>query len=234
MVRWAFRRSAIARLVRASYLTKHLRGGMKSRTNSMARTRARSIQQGGRQAFSNARAGLFALCVFCLVVARPLRAQLPSPSATPEEIKPPFGLQWGESSDRLDKLLKGAKAQIVEKHTVEGREAWTVEGLLQTGLKRTLFYFRDGQLVEVELQYQSPDWDTAKYDDFMAQVRRRIEQRFGAGQLIARSKAPEGDVTQTIVGYKWNLNNTAIQLFYYAAETAKDSYRTVSVHYKVL
>ena len=68
----------------------------------------------------------------------------------------------------------------------------------------------------------------------MSQVRRRIEQKFGTGQLIARSKAPEGEIMQTIVGYKWNLNNTAIQLFYYSAESASDAYRTVSVHYKTL
>lgn len=151
-----------------------------------------------------------------------------------EEIKPPFGLAWGESAERLEKLLKGAKATVVEKREIEGRQAWTVEGLIQAGLKRTVFYFRGGQLVEVELQYQDTSWDTSKYDDFMSQVRRRIEQRFGTGQLIARSKAPEGDIMQTIVGYKWNLNNTAIQLFYYAAETSSQAYRTVSVHYKTL
>ncbi|SRR5581483_1363743 len=153
---------------------------------------------------------------------------------TGEEIKPPFGLSWGESAERLEKLLKGAKATVVDRHDVDGRQAWTVEGLIQQGLKRTVFYFKNGMLVEVELQYQSSDWDTAKYNDFMAQVRRRIEQKFGTGQLIARSKAPEGDVMQTVVGYKWNQNNTAIQLFYYAAETATDAFRTVSVHYKTL
>ncbi len=149
-----------------------------------------------------------------------------------EEIKPPFGLQWGESSERLEKLLKGAKAQIVDRHNVESREAWTVEGLIQSGLRRTVFYFRSGQLVEVELQYQSPDWDTFKYDDFMSQVRRRIEQKYGVGQLIARTKQPEGSVTQTIVGYKWNQNNTSIKLIYYSAENATEVYRTVSVHYQ--
>src|SRR5215210_6644514 len=180
-------------------------------------------------------------------------------------IKPPFGLQWSESSERLDKLLRGAKAQIVNKQQVEGREAWTVEGLIQAGLKRTVFYFHQGALVEVELQYQNADWDTAKYDDFMAQVRRRIEQRFGTGQLVARetktirvpdessAQSPmtasrsDGGVTvqtdgaaktteimQTVVGYKWNQNNTAIQLFYYSAEKAPEVYRTVSVHYKTL
>ena len=149
-----------------------------------------------------------------------------------DEIPPPFGLQWGQSDERIGKLLQGAKATVVEKRMVAEREAWTVEGLLQAGLKRTIFYFKTGSLVEVELQYQSPDWDIAKYDDFMNAVRRRIEQKYGAGQLIAKSRAPEGDVVQTIIGYKWSQDDTAIELFYYSAENGTQSYRTVSVHYK--
>lgn len=152
--------------------------------------------------------------------------------ARADEIPPPFGLQWGESDERLSKLLDGAKARVVDKHMVADREAWTVEGLLQTGLKRTVFYFKNHALVEVELQYQGPDWDTTKYDDFMTAVRRRIEQKYGAGQLIAREKTPQGDITQTVIGYKWNQNNTAIELIYYCAENGSNTWRTVSVHYK--
>jgi|ERR1700677_538635 len=166
---------------------------------------------------------IFHLLALAVLFPRPVSA---------DEIPPPFGLQWGESDERLGKLLAGAKAQVVDKHMVADREAWTVEGLLQQGLKRTVFYFKNGSLVEVELQYQSPDWDILKYDDFMSAVRKRIEQKYGAGQLIAKTRAPEGDVMQTIVGYKWNQNNTAIELIYYSAENASQSYRTVSVHYK--
>jgi hypothetical protein len=153
-------------------------------------------------------------------------------SARADEIPPPFGLQWGTTDDRLGKLLVGAKAKVTDKHTVDGREAWTVEGLVQPGLKRTVFYFKSGALVEVELQYENPAWDAAKYDEFMAQVRRRIEQKYGLGQLIARTKSPQGDVMQTVIGYKWNQNNTALELIYFCAEKAAQSYRTVSVHYK--
>jgi len=152
--------------------------------------------------------------------------------AMADEIPPPFGLQWGQSDERIAKLLTGAKANVVDKHMVADREAWTVEGLLQAGLKRTVFYFKAGSLVEVELQYQSADWDIAKYDDFMTAVRRRIEQKYGTGQLIAKTRGPEGDVVQTIIGYKWTQTDTAIELFYYAAENSSQSYRTVSVHYK--
>ncbi|MGC3989904.1 MAG: hypothetical protein QM796_09550 [Chthoniobacteraceae bacterium] len=211
--------------------------------------------------------------------------------AAPPEISPPFGLQWGENDVHIDELLKGAKATITDKHEVEGREAWTVEGLLQVGLKRAIFYFQQNQLVEVELQYQNDAWDVAKYDEFMRQVRSKVEERYGPGQLIARSKGPadtikdtdkkapdktadpdadqsadkagdqdadsgskkakaspspsaspsatpattpdETGVTQTVVGYKWEENNTAIELFYFSAEKGDESFRTVSVHYRM-
>jgi hypothetical protein len=149
-----------------------------------------------------------------------------------EEIKPPFNLRWGESTDRMERLLKGAKATIVTRRNIQGREAWEVEGLLQAGLKRTVFYFIGGELVEVELQYQKEDWDEAKYDGFMGDVRRKLEERYGQAQLIARKKDPEGDVMQTLVGWKWSQVNTAIELIYFSAQSPSQVYRTLSVHYK--
>lgn len=149
-----------------------------------------------------------------------------------EEIKPPFNLRWGETAERMERLLKGAKATIISRRNVDGREAWDVEGLVQVGLKRTVFYFVSGELVEVELQYQKDEWDETKYDGFMGDVRRRLEQRYGQGQLIARKKEPAGEVMQTLVGWKWNQNNTAIELVYFCAQGPSQVFRTLSVHYK--
>ncbi|HEV7406136.1 MAG TPA: hypothetical protein VGO11_24530 [Chthoniobacteraceae bacterium] len=169
-----------------------------------------------------------------LAPAAPAPAQL-STQEVPKEIKPPFGLGWGETQERLQRLLTGAKATIVtRRRTLDNREAWDVEGLVQTGLRRTVFYFRKGELNEVELQYQKEEWDEAKYDDFMGQVRRRIEQRYGAGQQIVRKTAPEGTVMQTVIGYSWNLNNTEIDLYYYSAKDESHTFRTLSVHYKTM
>lgn len=178
------------------------------------------------QVFRHTRISITLFALLFILIAHPAMA------LSPEEIKPPFGLQWGETPEHLEKLLKGAKAVVVDKHPIQDREAWTVEGLIQADLRRTVFYFRAGQLSEVELQYQSDAWDTNKYNDFMSQVRQRIEKRYGAGQLVARSKTPDGTVMQTVVGYKWNQNNTSIQLIYFSAEDANQIYRTVSVHYK--
>lgn len=171
------------------------------------------------------------LGIVCYSSVAALSAQTPSAEVA-DIIKPPFGLQWGESSKRIETLLTAAKARIVERRKVEERDAWSVEGLVQAGLKRTIFYFKNGKLVEIELQYQDASWSAGKYDEFMSDIRKRIDQKYGANQLIERSKTPVGEVLQTVVGYKWNKNNTAIELFYYSAENASQIYRTVSVHYK--
>jgi hypothetical protein len=151
-----------------------------------------------------------------------------------DEINPPFGLRWGETAERMERLLRGAKATVVDRRMVEDREAWDVEGLIQTGLKRTVFYFHKGELVEVELQYQRDEWDDSKYDGFMGDVRRKIQQRYGEGQLITNrtEQEPSTDLKQKLIGYKWNHNNTAIELVYFAAANSSQVFRTLSVHYK--
>jgi len=155
-------------------------------------------------------------------------------TARAEEINPPFGLRWGETAERMERLLLGAKATIVDRRLIDGREAWDVEGLIQTGLKRTVFYFQHAQLVEVELQYQKADWNDEQYDNFMGDVRKRLEQKYGEGQLVAKrtEQEPSTDIMKKIVGYKWNQNNTAIELVYFAATNASKAFRTLSVHYK--
>jgi hypothetical protein len=150
-----------------------------------------------------------------------------------EEIKPPFGLVWGETAGRLERMLRNAKAHIVDKRDVQGGlVAWDVEGLVQTGLKRTVFYFRGDSLTEVELVYFREDWDQRRYDEFMGQVRQAIQKRYGDGELIVRKTEPVDEVVQTIVGYKWNRNNAAIELFYFSAQNGPNVFRSVSVHYK--
>jgi len=148
------------------------------------------------------------------------------------EVRPPFGLAWGELPDKLEALLTGAGAKVVQKGKSGERDVWTVEGLLQPRLKRTLFYFQNSALTEVELQYEDATWDVTRYDTFLGEVRAKVEQLYGPGTLIARQKAPTRDVTETVVGYQWKLENGSMQLFYFSAERGANVFRTVSVHYK--
>jgi hypothetical protein len=93
-----------------------------------------------------------------------------------------------------------------------------------------------GQLVEVELQYEEDGWTDEKYGDCLGEKRRMLERLYGQGQQIARSSelTPDGNATQTIVGYKWNRNNTAVELIYYSlnATGGGQVFHTLSLHYK--
>ena len=148
------------------------------------------------------------------------------------DLRPPFGLSWDETPGRIEQMLTAAKATIAQRRLIGSRECWTVEGLVQPNLRRSLFYFSGGKLAEVELQYQNDAWVASQYEAFFAQVRGRIEQRYGPGRLIARTKAPEQDVMQTVIGYQWNPPGGVLQVFYYSAEAGPRAWRTVSLHYK--
>ena len=122
-------------------------------------------------------------------------------------------------------------------------------------LRRVLFHFEGGavskdkgangkvremltgaQLVEVELQYEQDGWDEEKYGVCLSEKRQMLERLYGPGQQLVRSSTPtpDGKATQTIVGYKWNRNNTAVELIYYhvAVDETPLAFHTLSLHYK--
>ena len=168
---------------------------------------------------------LFSLCAFLLAAS--------SVSAA-EELLPPFGFRWNDPMSRVEAVLNGAKAKIVSRDKKESREVWTVEGLVHPGLKRTLFTFKQGSLFGVELQYEYPDWTIERYNERMGEVRRYFDSKFGTGTLVSRTRDNDSDVIQTLVGYKWDVGTTTLELFYFSAQRGHDLYRTISVNYKAL
>jgi hypothetical protein len=93
-----------------------------------------------------------------------------------------------------------------------------------------------GQLVEVELQYEQDGWDEDKYGTCLSEKRQMLERLYGQGQQLVRSSqpTPDGNATQTLVGYKWNRNNTAVELLYFrvAVNEGEQAFHTLSLHYK--
>jgi hypothetical protein len=153
--------------------------------------------------------------------------------ALAQQITPPFGLYWGETQKEIAKILTHTGATIVDRSVVQGREAWTIDGLIQPALKQTIVYFGTAKvLVEVELQYQRPEWDLVAYEQFFDSARQTLESRYGPATVLVKDKKPEGDVMQTVVGYQWQAQGSSIQLFFYSAERNSDVYRSVSLHYR--
>jgi hypothetical protein len=151
-----------------------------------------------------------------------------------EDIPPPFGFHWNDTMSKIEQVLVGAKAKILTKDKKEKREIWTVEGLVQPGLRRTLFSFRDGVLREVELQYEYPDWTIERYNDRMGEIRRYFDAKFGTGKLVSRSRDTDSDVVQTLVGYQWIVGGTMLELFYFSAQRDQLVFRSITVSYKAI
>jgi len=156
------------------------------------------------------------------------------PALAVDDIPPPFGFQWSDLMTKVEKTLQGAKAKIVTKERKEKRDVWTVEGLPQPGLKRTLFTFKEGILTEVELQYEYPDWSIENYNDRMGEIRRYFDAKFGTGKLVSRSRDTDSDVIQTLVGYQWIVGGTMLELFYFSAQHDPMLFRSITVTYKAI
>jgi hypothetical protein len=166
------------------------------------------------------------------------------PARAVDDIPPPFGFHWNDSMTKVEQVLVGAKAKIVSKERKEKRDVWTVEGLVQPGLRRTLFTFKEGFLVEVELQYEYPEWTIERYNDRMGEIRRYFDAKFGTGKLVSRSRDTDSDVIQTLVGYQWIVGGsstdnttkvgTMLELFYFSAQRDQMVFRSITVTYRAI
>ena len=154
-------------------------------------------------------------------------------AASADALQLPFGLAWDFHATSVIEALGKAGVKSVERSTLPGRrENWTITGLPQEGLKQTILSFRESVLAGLELQYSKDDWDYTTYDEFMHRVRGSLEERYGAGRQIARSKEPNDRVMQTLVGYAWTVGKASIELVYFAAQDGQNAFRMVSLHYK--
>ena len=151
-----------------------------------------------------------------------------------DDIPPPFGFRWNDSTPRVEQVLTSAKAKVISRERKEKKEIWIVEGLVQPGLKRTLFTFKEGFLSGIELQYEYQDWTIERYNQRMGEIRRYFDAKFGVGRLVSRTRDTDTDVIQTLVGYQWIVGPTMLELFYFSAQRDPNIFRTITITYKAI
>src|SRR5437868_4580015 len=137
-------------------------------------------------------------------VAPKPRTTNPKPVKTAIEIDPPFGFHWGDSMAHVEALLTYSAAQIVWRAASGDRETWSVEGLIQPGLKSTRFLFENNALREVELRCQYDDWPFAHYQSRLEELRAFFDAKYRGGQRsqpIATSI--RGNEAEDRNGYGW-------------------------------
>jgi hypothetical protein len=144
----------------------------------------------------------------------------------------PFNFQWGESTKRVEQSLQGIKARIVDRRALKDRTLLTVEGIPQKFLRRTVFYFRDDSLCEIELQYGDQSWDSARYQSFFEEVRRNVDGKYGIGRQLVLDRSRQGEVLQSLSGYQWLQGGMSLRLFLFSAEKNAQAMRVLSLHYR--
>ncbi len=159
------------------------------------------------------------------------------------EIKIPYALSWGDSAEKIRDMINAVKAhETADSETSPGKVVIEAEGLGVGDplLKKSLFTFRDGSLVEVELQYVDETWDGDKSIDFFDRTRRRIDDRYGAGILMVNRVKDHptddptipADLNYTMIVYRWAQPMVALELNFYSMEEKERAFRIVSLHYK--
>jgi hypothetical protein len=158
-------------------------------------------------------------------------ALLASPAAAQQEIKAPFGMQWGESVERIKEVVGKAQAKVVEEKVVGNRDVLVVEGIVQEGLKRTLFYFAEGGLSEVELQYDREGWDEARVASWVSTIKSQADKKYGAGRIFAEDRGDSEGIQHSLRGWIWVQNFVSLRLVHYTAQQGEERMRRVSLHY---
>jgi hypothetical protein len=142
-------------------------------------------------------------------------------------------MQWGESVERIKEVVGKAKAQVVEEKVTGNRDVLVVEGIVQEGLKRTLFYFAEGGLSEVELQYDREGWDEARVASWVSTIKQQADRKYGAGRLFAEDRGDQNGLQHSLRGWIWVQNFVSLRLVHYTAQQGDERMRRVSLHYCV-
>jgi serine/threonine protein kinase len=152
-----------------------------------------------------------------------------------QKMRVPFNFKWGESMARVKKSLNSVNARVIEKKIIKDKLVLVVEGIPQKNLLRSLFYFSNDKLNEIELHYGDESWDSLRYARFFDEVRLNVDEKYGKGKMVAREKKQDqNNVINTFIGYQWVQGNMALRLFLFTGEKEDMAFQTLSLHYKLI
>jgi len=140
-------------------------------------------------------------------------------------------MQWGESVERIKEVVGKAKAKVVEEKVAGERDVLVVEGIVQEGLKRTLFYFSEGGLGEVELQYDREGWDDARVASWVTTIKQQADRKYGPGRIFADDRGDKDGLKHTLRAWIWVQDFVSLRLVHYSAQQGEERMRRVSLHY---
>ena len=162
--------------------------------------------------------------------ATPTPTPLPSPTKPVDPIKAPFGMQWGETPERVKAFVQRAGAKVVSEGVQGYQRVMVVDGIEGRGLEYATFRFLNDSLREVLLLYgaaasngSSSDllerWAADANDKYGEGYRFRnidteVEPPFDAkiAKAFAYDRTPSPSIRQKVEGWAWVQDNASFRM----------------------
>jgi len=157
----------------------------------------------------------------------PAPTPLPSPAKPVDPIKAPFGMQWGETPERVKAFVRRAGARVLSEGVQGYQQVMVVDGIEGRGLEHATFRFLNGSLREVSLLYGAAAsngpvsdllkrWVADANDKYGEGYRFRnidaeVEPPFAAkiATAFAHDRTPKPSIRKKFEGWAWIQNNAS-------------------------
>jgi hypothetical protein len=154
-------------------------------------------------------------------------------------IEPPFGLNWGENEENLNKWIKENDFPSTKGKTKNGRFAVEVDGPFPNAeFNRIRFYFGKRGLDEVELQFNEIGPKNDKVQEFelftkALAIKDKIDREFGKGKLIKNERGEKDGSQWQFIHQIWTDEEHSVWLAVFLASHPNEATLSMaSLHYR--
>jgi hypothetical protein len=130
-----------------------------------------------------------------------------------QPIPPPFGLQWGETPERVQGLADRTGSNAERRTEAAGRETVELTGPFpDQPFHRLAFTFETGQLIQVAVHYALPE-DSAGAKQLGTSLRGELERSLGPGELLeTRTETNPDGYQEARRVFRWQRDGCAVWL----------------------
>lgn len=135
----------------------------------------------------------------------PTPAPTPTPLLVPvkpvEPIRAPFGMQWGETPERVKAVVQRAGAKVVAEGRQDHERVVVVDGIQNPALRRTTFRFVDDALREVSLLHGASTWSSGS--QMLEKWIGEANESHGEGYRFKNIDAEAAGIRKRVEGWAW-------------------------------
>ena len=160
----------------------------------------------------------------------PAPTPLPSPAKPVDPIKAPFGMQWGESAERVKEVV----AKVGAKRGADGRQDYqrvlVFEGIERPDLQRTIFRFINDALREVEFTYNKTDGNSSPSgirDKWLASA----QDKYGEGYRFKNTDTEADGMRKRVEGWAWVQDAGSFRLLFIKHQNGEQETERVILAY---